>query len=166
MKKYVFRRYNKKFRKLFKEEKIKLINLLKENVQVEHVGSTAVQNLGGKGIIDIIIGADKEDIENIKEKLQDSGYDWIEASGEKDRIFFQRDYGLIFKRRVHLHLTTKNSKVWKSTISVRNYLRTHPKEIKEYEKIKKEAVKYAKGEGKKYREYKNKFLSRIAKISR
>jgi len=48
-------------------------------------------------------------------------------------------------------------------IAFRDYLVKNPKIAKEYAKIKKEAVKHAKGEGEKYRGYKHKFLQKIGR---
>lgn len=54
LRKYVFRRYNSKYELLFNKEKAKLKKILPK-AKIEHVGSTAVKGLGGKGIIDISI---------------------------------------------------------------------------------------------------------------
>ena len=51
MKKYVFKPYNPKFPVLFEQEKQRIASHLKEKAPIEHVGSTAVPGLGGKGII-------------------------------------------------------------------------------------------------------------------
>lgn len=53
--KYVFKPYNPVFSKLFETEKKRLSNYLTGLFRIEHVGSTAVPGLGGKGIIDIYI---------------------------------------------------------------------------------------------------------------
>ena len=66
------------------------------------------------------------------------------------------------ERRIHIHLTL-NNKFWKSFIAFRDYLRNHDNSRDKYAKIKKEAVKHAKGEGKKYRQYKDKFLEKLSK---
>ena len=50
-------------------------------------------------------------------------------------------------------------------LAVRDYLRKNPEALKEYEQIKKEAIKHAKGEGRKYREYKKSFLQKIEKLA-
>ena len=44
-----------------------------------------------------------------------------------------------------------------------DYLKNNPKTVKEYVKIKKEGVKYAQGDGVKYRKYKQKFIENILK---
>ena len=68
------------------------------------------------------------------------------------------------ERRIHIHLVCDDI-FWNSFIVVRDYFKTHDKERKEYAKIKKEAVKYAKGRSKKYREYKTSFLERTLKLA-
>lgn len=46
---YVFKSYNPIFPKLFEAEKKRLLSFLKKDYQIEHAGSTAVPNLGGRG---------------------------------------------------------------------------------------------------------------------
>lgn len=46
-------RYNPKYPKIFQQNKKELIKVLGDNVEIHHIGSTAVSGLGGKGIIDM-----------------------------------------------------------------------------------------------------------------
>jgi len=159
MKKYMFRKYKKNYPSLFNKEKEKLEKILPKDARVEHIGSTAVPNLGGKGILDILIGIKKQEINDTKNRLINAGYTLKLSGGEKNRIFFEKDYKKVFgTRRVHLHLTAYNSKVWNQHIKIRNILRGDKKIADEYSKMKKEAVKFAEGSGEKYRQYKRKFL--------
>lgn len=49
--------YNSNWSKEFNEEKIKLQEILNDKViSIEHVGSTSVEGLGAKPILDIAIG--------------------------------------------------------------------------------------------------------------
>jgi len=66
---------------------------------------------------------------------------------------------------MHIQLTNTNSKTWKSMIALREYLKKHKDVAKEYTQIKKEAIKHAKGEGKKYRQYKKPFLQKIERLA-
>jgi len=164
MQKYLFRPYSSKFLDLYKKERNKLKKLLPKDAKIEHVGSTAVPMLKGKGLIDIIISVRKKDINKIKNKLNKTGYEYKSKPRDKERLFFQRDYKYVGKtRRLHIHLTVHNSKTWNNILAVRNYLRKHQKEAKEYENIKKKAIIMAKGEGKIYRSYKKKFLENLTK---
>jgi GrpB-like predicted nucleotidyltransferase (UPF0157 family) len=165
LQKYSFNKYSKKYKPLFNQEKNKLKKVL-PTAKIEHVGSSSINELGGKGIIDVGISVPKNQIKDVIKKLERNEYDFQPKGGNKERIFFQK----IIKykgneRRVHIQLTNSNSKSWKSMLAVRDYLRKNPKAIKEYERIKKEAIKHAKGEGKKYREYKKSFLDKIEKLA-
>ena len=166
MKKYVFRRYSSEYQKFYKLEKMRLRKVLK-SAKIEHVGSTALAGLGGKGILDILIGVPKNKIRKIKEKLEDAGYEFRKSAGTPDRLFFRKDYSYKkSKRRVHLHLTAVNSKDWKDLISFRDYLKRHPEAVQQYEHIKKEAVRKAHGEGEIYRKHKQKFIKYILNRSK
>lgn len=145
MKKYIFKPYNKNFPMLFEKEKQRIIAGVKEDIAIEHIGSTAVPNLGGKGIIDIAIAAEKENIGIVSKKLQKLGYEFKPHTSTADRLFFQIDLPDSEEeiRRYHIHLTYLNSKDWEEMISFRDYLRNHPKEAKKYAESKKKAAKNA-----------------------
>lgn len=161
LEKYSFNEYSENYRKQFYREKLKLTKILPKS-KIEHVGSSSIKGLGGKGIIDIVISVPKYEIQKATNKLHKEGYDLCLSGGDKDRKFFQKIVNYNGKkRRVHLHLTNTNSKTWRSMISVRDYLRNNAEARREYTKIKKEAVKYAKGNAEKYRDYKKKFLQKI-----
>lgn len=162
MEKYVFREYNKKFPELFKREKYKLKKILPK-AKIEHIGSTSVKSLGGKGIIDIIVGVSKNKISSTKNKLIKNKYNFKPKAGDKDRLFFERDYKYKNIRRVHLQLTYLNSKTWKNAIKIRNKLKENKEISKQYEKTKKQAIKIAEGDGRKYRKNKGKFLKSLLK---
>lgn len=165
LKKYSFNKYSEKYKQLFIREKVKLKNIF-PRAKIEHVGSSSVRGLGGKEIIDIALSVPKNQIQNAIKKLQRNGYDFLPKEENKERNFFQR----IIKyqrneRRIHIQLTYSNSKTWKSMLAVREYLQKNPKAIKEYAQVKKRAIKHAKGEGKKYRDYKKPFLQKIEKLA-
>lgn len=163
-KKYVFRRYCKDYPRLFREEKRKLIKALGNNVVIEHVGSTAIPGLGGKGIIDIAIKTPKSKVSRYKDILKKLGYKTsLKHPEDNRRIFLQRKIRYSGKeRRVHVHLTLKK-KFWDTFIIFRDKLNKNPELIKEYENLKKKAVKIARGDGQAYRDYKNEFLKKHSK---
>ena len=68
-KKYKFREYNEKYPMLFKKEKSKLKKIFPKNAVIEHIGSTAIPNLGGKGVIDLYVTVKNKEIKNTKKKL-------------------------------------------------------------------------------------------------
>ena len=162
MKKYIFRKYSRKYSKLYKIERNKLLKILPRNAEIEHIGSTAVPGLGGKGILDLIVGVNKSKLLLTRDKLIDAGYIFKDKAGGKNRLFFEKDYVHRKKtRRVHIQLTIKLSKVWREAITFRNFLKENLKLAKEYELVKKKAVRHARGKGELYRKYKHKFIQNI-----
>ena len=163
MKKYIFREYNKKYQRLFEKEKTRLISIL-GNVKIEHVGSTSIEGLGGKGIIDILVGANKNKLRITENNLIKNNYILMQSTSNKERRSFKKDYGfLFFKRRVHVHLTWLNSKTWKEMLKFKKNLINSKELQKRYSNLKKEAVKLAKGDGKIYRKVKEKFIKKYSK---
>ncbi|MDD5181772.1 MAG: GrpB family protein [Candidatus Nanoarchaeia archaeon] len=162
MQKYVFRKYNPEYRAFFTSEKKKIAKALGSTATIEHVGSTAIPNLGGKGILDVAVGVSKSKIVESKNKLEKEGYEFREKASYPERLFFRIDYPYKNrKRRIHIHLTKFNGQDWKEMIGFRDYLLKHPEAVEQYVKIKKEGVKKALGDGEKYRKHKEEFIQNI-----
>lgn len=161
-KKYVFRKYSARFTVLFEQERAKLKKIL-PNASIEHVGSTAIPGLGGKGIIDITIETPKEKLEQFIRKLKKAGYEERpQHRPDKNRVFLQKIIKSKGKeRRIHIHLVF-NKRYLDTFIAFRDYLRDHKEERDEYAELKKKAVKLGL-EGEDYRKYKNKFLESLTK---
>ena len=164
MKKYKFRKYSKKFAKLFEKEKAKLEEILPKNSKIEHIGSTSVQTLRGKGIIDILVVVNKKNMGNTKKILLQQSYKPVEKASDIDRLFFKKTYRSFLKsRRVHIHVSFKGSKSTKEVINFRNNLRKNKELQEEYGNIKKNAVQTARGDGKIYRKLKESFMKKYSK---
>lgn len=161
--KYKFRRYDKNYPKLFEKEKRKLKRIFPK-AEIEHIGSTAIKGMGGKGIIDINLGIKKPQIKNAIKKLIENKYSLIKSGGDKkERWFFERDY--IYEKkvqRIHIHLTHLDSHTWKKCLVFRDTLKNNKKLRDEYSKIKKKAFS-KKLKNDKYRDYKKRFIENIEK---
>lgn len=145
--KYYFRPYNPIFPELFEREKERLQETLGANIQIDHIGSTAVPGLGGKGVIDISVVTDKTTWPEVSEKLKRLGYEYKkkDPEREKERLFFMtnlpdEEFGA---RLYHIHLSYPESPEFKREVGFRDYLRVHPKEMEEYAEIKKLAAQKA-----------------------
>ena len=157
MDKISYKKQNNNFKELFGKEKLKLKRILPKYAKIEHVGSTAIPNLGGKNIIDIFIAVPNKLISNSKEILQKNKY--LYDSKWKKRMFFIKKYGEDI--RFNLHLIPLGNSEFSNAILLRNYLRKNKKIVKDYIKLKKEAIKISKGKGDKYRDYKHSFMLEI-----
>lgn len=157
MKKYIFKPYSKSFPELFEKEKARIAAKVKKNVVIEHVGSTAVPGLGGKGIIDIAMAADKGEMEDISQQLQELGYEFRPKHSTPDRFFLRmdRDDEEEGTRRYHIHLCHPDSGDWKDLLFFRDYLRAHPEEVVKYAQLKQKAAEEVNEDGARYRELKD-----------
>ena len=162
MKKYVFREYKFWYKNLFNLEKKRLLKILPSS-RIEHVGSTSIPGLGGKGIIDILVELKDKNWKKKQKNLINRGYQLIENGGDKNRIALMKNYGILLQRRVHVHLVKINNPAWKEMTTFKENLLKSPKLVKEYAKLKKKAVKLAKGDGKIYRKIKNNFIKNNSK---
>ena len=144
--KYKFRPYNKIFPKLAEREINRIKDSINKGVEIEHVGSTAVPSLGGKGVIDILIIAPKENWDEIGKNLSQLGYEFREkASDPNERKFFHADLpdNELGTRlyHIHMHMVYPESPEIRELVGFRDYLRNHPLEAKEYAQIKEKAAK-------------------------
>lgn len=73
--------YRPQWRKMFEEEKPLLQAVLGEvSAKVEHIGSTAVNGLAAKPVIDIMIGLpDFSVADNLVPKIETLGYEYIKS---------------------------------------------------------------------------------------
>ncbi len=109
--------------------------------QIEHIGSTAIQGLDAKPIIDMAIMAPSlKRLSFWIKRLEIAGYTYKGEYGLPGRHFFTRHDPVTH----HLHLVAKGSDHWNRWILFRDYLQTHPLEAVRYNKLKKAlARKYA-----------------------
>lgn len=164
--KYVYKPYSKIFPELFEKERARIATVLKHAIAIEHVGSTAIPGLGGKGIIDIAIAVAKEEMENSSQILQELGFQFRPSFSTPSRFYFvayfpDPEEG---SRRYHVHLTDPSSKEWKELIQFRDYLLSHPEAVEEYAQIKKQAASEANQVGSHYRKLKDPFFKKIQSL--
>jgi GrpB-like predicted nucleotidyltransferase (UPF0157 family) len=166
MQKYIFKPYSPIFSELFEKEKQRLSKYLTGNYKIEHIGSTAVPGLGGKGIIDIYIVAPRKDLERISKELISAGYEYRpKGSRLVQHVYHRIDLPdpIEGTRRYHMHLNYLEAKDFKKALAFRDYLREHPKEAKEYAKVKKKAIKEGKRETLSYLAAKSSIIQEILK---
>jgi len=129
IKKYIFKPYSRSFPNLFEQEKARITHACFTcPVQVEHVGSTAIEGLGGKGIIDLAVIVEEKDRETAREKLQALGYEFKPSFSTQGRLFLLADLPDSEERvrRYHIHLIYPQSQEQRDLIGFRDYLRRHP----------------------------------------
>lgn len=154
---YKFKKYNKLYPKIFNKEKNNLNKIIKI-LKIEHIGSTSIKDLGGKGVIDIIVLVNKKDLSKTIKTILEKKYEQ-KPSHDKNRLFFTK---IENKHRFHLHLTSKKD-LFNQAIYFRNHMKKDKIDRNYYEGLKKEALKICKGDGSIYRELKNDYIKSIIK---
>ncbi len=168
MSKYVFKPSSSLYPHLFEQERQRIAASLTRPAAIEHVGSTAVPGLGGKGIIDLAIAGAPVDLAQLSGDLQAAGYEFRPRAGTADRRFLRMDRPdpLDGIRRYHIHLTYPECPEWGAMLAFRDYLRTHPDEAAAYAHAKQVAAEQATGDGQRYMDLKTPMLEHILQAAR
>lgn len=120
--------------KWYQEEQDLLKTFLPLDIQITHIGSTAINGIWAKPIIDILIEIPQNaDIYKIKDLLVT--HEYICMSEEKKRISFNKGYteNGFAERVFHVHVRYTGDN---DEIKFRDYLNMHPNKAKEYETLK------------------------------
>jgi len=136
--------YNPLWQTLYESEARLIRRVLGSRIlAIEHIGSTAVPNLGGKNIVDIMAGVNSlEEAKQCLAPLESIGYTEVIPQVNNADWYYcleksQQTPGF------HLHLVRFGSEHWKKHIIFRDFLRKNPKVAQEYCALKKElSAKY------------------------
>ncbi len=118
-----------------------LTNLI---IEIEHVGSTSIQGLGAKPILDIdVVIANDDLLPEVITELEKIGYfhqeKWSfegrEAFGRKDSFTPWDGAGTRWMQH-HLYVCNQDSEELARHLAFRDYLRNNPEAVTEYESIK------------------------------
>ncbi|WP_430615251.1 GrpB family protein [Flavobacterium sp. JP2137] len=187
--KLTFEKHNPNWSTDFENIKNELLKLIGNiNPKIEHIGSTSIQGLSAKPIIDILIGVNSDkDLEGTISPLISSNYVYYECFNEimPYRRFFVKhkinprtlSIPIIIAnkdiipasteehncRLAHIHILHYNSEHWLRHIAFRDYLKTYPLIKEEYQLLKEELSKKEWRDGNEYNEAKNKFIEKEEK---
>ena len=129
--------YNSDWPRKYAEEREKIIRILGENcIAAYHIGSTSVPGLAAKPIIDILVAVRSlrqvDDAENEFNKL---GYEYLGEFGIKGRRYLRKG-GDERTHQIHIFHDDDWNNIGRH-LAFRDYMRTHEKEKREYEELKK-----------------------------
>lgn len=132
-------------------------------VAVEHVGSTAVEGLAAKPIIDIDVLLDSEcNLVSAIEKLKSIGYGHQGNLGIAGREAFLAPPG---SPPHHLYVCQPGSEEFSRHVAFRDFLRTHPAAAREYGALKRELSVRCRHNRKAYTEGKGNFVLKILPLA-
>lgn len=135
----ILKEHNREYKSWYEVEKQNLLGLInnKNIMRLNHIGSSAVEGLIAKPIIDILLEIDNAaDIEQLKDILSWNG--WILMSSQRNpymQLSFNKGYTKEgFAEKVyHLHIRYYDD--W-NELYFRDYLMEHKEVVEEYGKLK------------------------------
>jgi GrpB-like predicted nucleotidyltransferase (UPF0157 family) len=122
----------------YASEKDRIRGVFKKlEINIEHIGGTAVPGLASKPIIDIMFGVNSfpPQQQTISE-IVDLGYVNLGEAGVPGRIYFRRRGSIAF----NIHLAQYLGELWNTNLAVRDFLRSHSSACDCYASVKRQAV--------------------------
>lgn len=154
-----FEENKKKYNKLVEKLEVKLPS----EVQITHIGSTAIPNMYGKNIIDILIGVKTIcQFNMVYNILIDIGFIPSAKNKAQDYQFFASTSRETKTGDIHIHLAMINTNKYKDFILIKEYLLSNKKETKEYSDFKRKIAK-ENMERNKYKRIKSEYVSELLK---
>ena len=154
--------YDEQWKQDFLKIKAELAGALGQlAIGIEHVGSTSVQGLSAKPIIDIdVVIKDYTILEDVVSALGGIGYQHEGNLGIVGREAFKYS-GKEHLKKHHLYVCPEDSPELRRHIAFRDFLRAHPEAVREYSRIKEEGAKQFPNDIERYMEHKSQFIERI-----
>ena len=134
--------YDEQWKKDFDTIKQYLLTALKDTIiGIKHIGSTSVDGLYAKPIIDIdVVIKDYSVFDTVVEKLATLGYIHEGNLGIKDREAFDYKADVDLPKH-HLYVCPEFSAELRRHIAFRDYLRNNPEAVLKYSKVKEEGAR-------------------------
>ena len=130
-------------------------------VKIEHVGSTAIQYIHAKPIIDVAVGC--TNLNSIRERngeLENNDIIFRGSDVDGQLLYVCGDFDAD-TRYAHIHVVDYGGTAWNNYIDFRDYLNAFPQKAHEYDELKMRlAIKY-KDDRKAYTDGKAEFIDRI-----
>ena len=137
-------------------------DVIYNSIKIEHVGSTSVEGLSAKPIIDLDIVIENDKFEIIKRLLNDKGYEHEGDLGIEGREAFSYS-GKEELMTHHLYVCPQGSKELFKHITFRDFLKNNSALASEYSKVKEQAAVLYPDDIDKYMEFKSEIIEKIYK---
>ncbi len=152
-------KWTPKWREGFEDEKRNLQSVFGElALGIQHIGSTSVEGLDAKPIIDVVVGLnDLSDFEKVRQKFESLvDYSVKVEDNNPGEILVRK--GTEENRTHFIHIMKQNSKEMCEVIKFRDILRTDPGVREQYSQLKRELAKKFPYDRKKYTASKRNFI--------
>ncbi|OXM16096.1 GrpB family protein [Paenibacillus herberti] len=111
-------------------------------IEIEHIGSTSIEGMAAKPLIDMMISVQRlDDVEMLVDPLAQLNYEYVHKPKFSNRLFFRK--GPWRAGTHHLHVYAKNSKEWNQQLLFRNFMQANRDQAQAYMELKRElAIRY------------------------
>lgn len=120
-----------------------LKNIFGDNaLDIQHIGSTSIQDIKSKPIIDIAVGVSSfEGLSDVLSRLEQKGYERRINRFSNDLLYVLENIENNERIRTHqIHILILDSLQWHNYVDFRDYMKAFPKKAKEYEALKVELL--------------------------
>ena len=164
-KKVVVLPYNRSWKYAFEEIKREIEDAIGDLIiGIEHVGSTSVEGLSAKPIIDIdVIIKDYSIFAAVVSRLEAIGYIHEGDLGIKEREAFKYS-DKSYLQQHHLYVCPQQSEELQRHITFRDFLVNNPEAVKKYGAVKEKAAQLFPNNIEKYIEYKSHCIEELYKL--
>lgn len=131
-------------------------------LMLHHIGSSSIPACEAKPILDLLgIVSDVTDVDQFHEALQQLGYEPKGEFGMRRRRYFIKETA----PAVHLHIFEDTDPEVDRHLRFRDYLRSHPDEVKAYSDLKRQLVSRNPNDRQRYTLEKTPFIKRIDRLA-
>lgn len=141
--------------------KRQLLELLGDDVVIEHVGSTAVPGLVGKNIIDVLIGVQaSSDVVTVSQRLAQAGW-FIGKKCDVEYCFLASRQEETVAGDVHLHLVLVGSQRYRQFVEIREFLCHNSDWCQRYKQVKCQLARELRADRATYKQLKSQFVEQM-----
>lgn len=146
---------------LFSQESKKISDIIGDNIlETHHIGSTSVIGMSGKPTVDILFVV--KDVSKISAKIIDMkkiGYISLGSLNTRDSHLFEKEKN--GNRTFIVHFYQKGHPEIRQILAIRDYLRNHENEAKNYSEIKLSLFQKFPYDYKQYRKLKDEYMESL-----
>ncbi len=154
--------HDRNWQNLFKAESRQLSIAFGDNaIAIHHIGSTAIETIYAKPIIDILIEVKNLDrVDDLNPQIESLGYITMGEFGIVGRRFFRKDDNAGIRTH-HIHTFEVGSPQIERHLAFRDYLRSHPEAARQYSELKQQLAQQYPTDIQNYMDGKADFIAEI-----
>lgn len=149
-------------KKIYNQIEKDLRKALNKDISIDHVGSTAIPDMYGKNIIDILVGVkDAEQFEETSKILLNKSFTPSVKSKTPIYQFFSSKEDETSSGDIHIHLVILNTERYNEFIILREYLLNNKDEALKYSNLKLKLIEDGITDRKQYKTVKSEYVTNL-----